>query len=271
MLAVFQQPHAIDDDMIDPGGDRLDARTTVRKVVHQLARLVRDGLGIEDGDVGHHPRGDEAAIVEVVHPRGLAGEPMDRLFQRHHLLFAHPVTQQSGAVVIAVMRMRTRAAIAGPDHGIVRAEDLLLRLRIGAALDDLEQGVQVLVDGQVEEGIDRALALLLGDVLDALALERLVLLLGGQIDLHEVPAPVEIAARLPRRSVIGAAWATVPSTASALSALRVAGARKAAIRARYGRDMTSSHVGIPWKMPFGFVKSSSCGTSSPSRRSKIGP
>src|SRR5207245_973622 len=112
--------------------------------------------------------------VEVVHPRGLAGEPMDRLFQRHHLLFAHPVTQQSGAVVIAVMRMRTRAAIAGPDHGIVRAEDLLLRLRIGAALDDLAQGAH-------------------------------------------------------------------------------------------------SHVGIPWKMPFGFVKSSSCGTSSPSRRSKIGP
>src|SRR5262244_2618077 len=44
MLTVFQQPHAIDDDMLDPGGDRLDARTTVRQVVHQLARSRRASM-----------------------------------------------------------------------------------------------------------------------------------------------------------------------------------------------------------------------------------
>ena len=47
MLAVFHQPHAIDDDMIDPDGTRVDARTAIRKVIHQLARLGRDGVRFE--------------------------------------------------------------------------------------------------------------------------------------------------------------------------------------------------------------------------------
>jgi N-acyl-D-aspartate/D-glutamate deacylase len=99
MLAVFHQPDAIDDDMIDPDGARIHARSAVRKVIHQLARLGRNGVGVEDGDVGHLPRGDEAIVGEIVLQGRFAGQPVDRLFEGHDLLLAHPVTQQSGAVV----------------------------------------------------------------------------------------------------------------------------------------------------------------------------
>ena len=141
------------------------------------------------------PGGDEAAVVHVVHQRRPAGEPMHRLLERHDLLLAHPVPQQIGAVFMAVGRMRTRAAIARADHRVGRAEDLLLRRRIGVAIDADEEGLQILIQRQIEERIHHALALLLGDLRDALALEPAVPLVLGHEDLHQVPAPVEEAAR----------------------------------------------------------------------------
>ena len=92
MLAVFQQPHAIDDDMIDPGGDRLDARPTVRKVVHQLARLVRD----------HHP---DIGIVLATGYSEKATRAMDegfRLIEKPYSLDA--MRQSLGAVSIAATK-----------------------------------------------------------------------------------------------------------------------------------------------------------------------
>ena len=75
----------------------------------------------------------------------------------------------------------------------------------------------------------------------------------------------------PRRSLPGVTWDTVPSTDSALSALRIAASRNAFMRSWYGRAMTLSQVGIPWNRLCGLIRSSSCGTSNPRRRLKIGP
>src|SRR5215472_16381194 len=91
--------------------------------------------------------------------------------------------------------MRPAAAIAGADDGILRAEDVLLRLRIVIAVDRLEAGLQILVERQIEEGIHDALVLLFGDLLDRLAFEMAVLPLRRHKHLDEVPAPVEQTAR----------------------------------------------------------------------------
>ena len=57
-------------------------------------------------------------------------------------------------------------------------------------------GLQVLVQGQVQEGGHNALALLLGHLLDALTLELPVPPLLSHEDLDQVPAPVEESPRI---------------------------------------------------------------------------
>src|SRR5579875_3499863 len=186
---------AIDDDGIDADGAAPDLHRAARKVANRLARLRCDPLRIEDRDVGGLAQGDKAAIDEIVHQRGPAGQPVYGLFERHDLLLAHPIAQQLRAVVLSIGRVRPRAAVAGADHGIARAENCALRLRIVIAVDADELGLQILVERQVEKRIDRALALRAGDFFDAFALEHPVALVIGHENLHQIPAPVEIAAR----------------------------------------------------------------------------
>src|SRR5579871_5488441 len=119
--------------------------------------------------------GDKAAVVHVVHQRRLAGQPVDRLFERHRLLLAHPVAEQLRAGLVTVGGVRTAAAVAGADDRVLRAEDVLLRLRIVVAVDRDKAGLQILVERQVEEGVHDAFVLFLGDLLDALAFEMPVL------------------------------------------------------------------------------------------------
>jgi hypothetical protein len=76
-----------------------------------------------------------------------------------------------GAGLVPVGGVRPAAAVAGADDGILRAEDVLLRLRIVFAVDRLEARLQVSVERQIEEDIHDALVLFLGDLLDALALD----------------------------------------------------------------------------------------------------
>src|SRR6516165_5312934 len=120
-LAVLQQHGAVDDDMVD--ADRLapDLHTAARQARDRLARLLGDRVGVEDRDVGDLAGCDKAAVGNVVHQRRLAGQSVDRLFERHHLLLAHPVAEQVGAGLMPVGGVRPAAAVAGADHGILRA------------------------------------------------------------------------------------------------------------------------------------------------------
>jgi hypothetical protein len=61
------------------------------------------------------------------------------------------VPEQLRARLVPVGGVRPAAAIAGADDGILRAEDVLLRLRIVVAVDRLEAGLQVLSRATVEE------------------------------------------------------------------------------------------------------------------------
>src|SRR5271165_4003167 len=193
-LPAFRQHGAVDDYIVDPDSLPLDLHAAGWKVSHRLTRLRRDGVGVEDRDVSRFARRDEAAIGEVVHQRGLAGQAVHRLFERHRLLLAHPMPEQMRAVLLPVGGVRASAAVTGADHGVARAEDFLLRLRVAVAVDGDEASLQILVERQVEEGVHHALALILGDLGNALAFEVPVLPAGRHEHLHQIPAPVEEAA-----------------------------------------------------------------------------
>src|SRR5262249_19102187 len=169
-LAVFEEHGAVDDHAIDADSVPLDLDPACRQIGDRLARFRRNRVGVEDRDVGRLARGDEAAVVQVVHQRGLAGQPGDRFLSRRDRLRADPMTQQVRAVLGPVGGVRPRPAVAGADHRIARAEDLLLRLRVGIAVDGDEAGLQVLVEREVEEGVHYALILHPADLGDALAL-----------------------------------------------------------------------------------------------------
>jgi hypothetical protein len=59
-----------------------------------------------------------------------------------------------------------RAAVAEPDHRVGVGQDLLQRLVVDIVLGLQETRLQLLLDNQVEERVDDALALLLGDLAD---------------------------------------------------------------------------------------------------------
>src|SRR6202049_23677 len=101
------------------------------------------------------------------------------------------MAEEIGTGLVPIRGVRPPAAVAGADDRVLRAEDVLLHFWIMVAVDRLETGLQILVERQVEEGIHDALVLLLGDLLDALALEMAVLTLRGHEHFDEVPAPVE--------------------------------------------------------------------------------
>ena len=68
------------------------------------------------------------------------------------------------------------AAIRQPEDRVGIGQDLRHRLVVDVVLGLQEAGVEFLLDDEVEEGVDDALALLLGDLADGLALQPLVLL-----------------------------------------------------------------------------------------------
>src|SRR5271167_64520 len=95
------------------------------------------------------------------------------------------------SAVLPVSGVWPAAAVAGADHRVLRAEDVLLHFRIMVAVDRLEASLQILVERQIEEGVHDALVLLFRDLLDALAFEMAVLPLRRHEHLDEVPAAVE--------------------------------------------------------------------------------
>src|SRR5882672_4505539 len=62
VLAVLQQDLAVDDGGRDPPAALREAPGAGRQVVDHFRHLGRDGVGIEDDEVGRHALADEAAI-----------------------------------------------------------------------------------------------------------------------------------------------------------------------------------------------------------------
>ena len=108
------------------------------------------------------------------------------MLERHDLLVAHPLAQKPRAVAVAAMELDVRAAIRQPDDGVRIGQDLRHRLVVDVVLRLHQARIEILFDDEVEEGVDHALALLLGDLADGLALQPLVLLQHRGLDPHVV-------------------------------------------------------------------------------------
>src|SRR5437879_756043 len=80
MFAVSDDLHPVDHDMRDTG--RVAMRLGIR-------RVVRDGRGVEDGDVGEEPRPQEPAAIQLQILRGEAGHAPDDVLQRSGALVTH--------------------------------------------------------------------------------------------------------------------------------------------------------------------------------------
>src|SRR6266436_1513004 len=122
------------------------ARTAVQRTPEGLARqgagvlagLGANGIRVEDGDVGCLAAGKAAAVMQVVHQGRLARHAVDRIFQRHDLLFSHPVAQQAGTVVGTVALVWPCPAVGGANDRVRGAQDAPLCLRVIIAVDYLK-------------------------------------------------------------------------------------------------------------------------------------
>ena len=175
VLAVLQQNLSIDNRHVDALRRLADAHGTGREVVHDLVRQRAYRVGIEDHDVRHHARLQQATVVQPEDRCRLEGQPPHRRFQRHDLLLAHPFAQQPRAEAEAALELHVRAAIRQTDDRVRVVQDLRDRLVIDVVLAVQERGLQILLDDEIEERVDDALALCLGDLADRHAHETLVL------------------------------------------------------------------------------------------------
>ena len=96
VLAVAQQDLAVDHGGRDAAGALDQPLGSRGQVGHHLGHLGRDGVGVEDHEVGGQALADEAAVAEAPVGRGHEGQHAHRLLEREGLPGAHPVAQQVG-------------------------------------------------------------------------------------------------------------------------------------------------------------------------------
>jgi hypothetical protein len=80
---MFQQYLTNDDHILDPRSVPLHVYPTIWEVKHGLAQLGYNGVGVDDGDVGGRPWGEQTTVMEPMPQGGLARQPLDCLFQGH--------------------------------------------------------------------------------------------------------------------------------------------------------------------------------------------
>src|SRR5207245_8876615 len=80
------------------------------------------------------------------------------------LLLTPPVAEQARWVAHVRVELHVSAAVGEPDHRVRAPEDLRDGLGVHVDLAQGEYGVQVLLDGQIEEGVSRMLAFRLRDL-----------------------------------------------------------------------------------------------------------
>jgi len=193
MLAVFNQHFAVDDRRHDASRGLLHTPAARREVMHDALGERPHGIGIEDHNIRRHSGPEQAAVVEPQRGSGIKGQPPDRVFERHDLLLAHPFGQEPRAVPVAAMELDMRSAVRQPDDGVRVCEDLGHRFVVDIVLGLHQAGIEVLFHDEVEEGVDDALALLLGDLADRLALQPLVLFQHWGLDPHVVVPATRVA------------------------------------------------------------------------------
>ncbi len=158
-------PRAVDDDRRVPLGVSDEPATAGREVLHVPRRVgCREPIAVDDKHVGRPSRCEDAPIGEAHGARRDRCEPRYGRFEAEHV--GYPLGQQSGRVVGAAERQEVRAAVAaaghherGADHGLDRGAPLRVRRR-----GEHELGLQILVEGQVEEDVERVAAHLGSDL-----------------------------------------------------------------------------------------------------------
>src|SRR5712691_631753 len=170
MAPVFEQHLAIDDGVVDPLGEFPNAPAPGREVVHGVLRQRVDGVGVEDRDIGGQARTEQPPIIDTERRGRLEGQPPYGVLQGHDALLAYPVAEQPRAVPIAPMELHMGTAIGEADIGVGVVENLGHRLLIHVRGAFQEDGIQMLLDYEIQEAVDNPLALGLRHFSDRFAL-----------------------------------------------------------------------------------------------------
>src|SRR5438445_84299 len=152
-LAVLEQHLAVDDGVVDPLGQLAHPPAVGGEVVDDVFLDRRHGVRIEDDEVRGHPGLHEPTVVDAEGRGRVVREPPHGVLERHDLLLTHPVAEQARGVAHVRVELHVSAAVGEPDHRVRAPEDLRDGLGVHVDLAQGEYGVQVLLDGQIEEGV----------------------------------------------------------------------------------------------------------------------
>src|SRR2546428_2138990 len=87
---LLQQDFAVRHGVVDALGELAHPPPVARKVVHDVFRHRPHGVGIEDDEVGDHPRLQQPAVVDPEGRGRIEGEPAHGVLERHDLLLSDP-------------------------------------------------------------------------------------------------------------------------------------------------------------------------------------
>ena len=151
---------------MDAVGIGLEPADPAGEVVNQLlAARSTDGLGVEDHQIGPVPRPHLSPVHEAQDGGRHRGELADALLERPLPEVQYPAPQEVGAVVRAVVPGQVGTAVGRADDHVRIVLGLLHRSHPCVGLGHpAELGPEVVGQSQVQHGIGRCHALLLGNV-----------------------------------------------------------------------------------------------------------
>src|SRR5215813_14318237 len=173
-LPVLPRHHPVDHRVLDAARRHDHALAPAGKIEAALAAVGRaDAARVEDGHVGGEAGNQAAAIRDAEDLRGIRGESAHSLLQSQGLALPHPGAEEIGRVARVTEHVHVGASVAeGDEHALV-VQDLAHPVHPRVERGHGELHVEVVLEGQIQEGVDAVLALLARDVRDRLAFERL--------------------------------------------------------------------------------------------------
>ena len=88
-----------------------------REIVHHIFGQRAHRVRIKNSDVRRQARMEQAAVIDTKGRRRFSGQPAHGLFQRHHLLFSYPVSQEHRTVAISTVELHVCPAVGKPHNG----------------------------------------------------------------------------------------------------------------------------------------------------------
>src|SRR5437868_531231 len=154
VLAVLTDRSAVDPHVLDTGAAGDEAVGTGGEIPYPFEVGDADARWIEGDQVGRHAFLHQAAVGDAEDLRWLAGEAPHRLLEGKDSLLTRPVREQMGREAGVTELAGVGAGVGKAEHGSVVLQQLPDLVLVVVGEHDPEAGLEALLEGEVDGGVE---------------------------------------------------------------------------------------------------------------------